>query len=204
MISGVVLAAGTSSRLGRPKQLLDLGGRPVLQHVVDAAVGAGLDEVVIVLGHAAREVASAVPPRGRVRIAVNPDFAEGQSSSLKVGLRAVDQSSEAVVILLGDQPGVRADAISAVVRGWREGRSEAAAIVQASYGGRPAHPTLIGRPLWTEVGRIGGDQGARALISRHPERRQLVEVDGDPPDDIDTEEDYRRVREAFNSEAGLS
>jgi molybdenum cofactor cytidylyltransferase len=194
VITGIVLAAGTSSRLGRPKQLLDLGGKPVLQHVVDAALAAPLDEVVVVLGHAAREIGDAVPPKGRVRFALNPDFEAGQSTSLRTGLRAADAGSKAAVVLLGDQPGVRVEAVAAVVSAWTKGGGK---VVQASYGGRPAHPTLFDRSVWADVDELAGDQGARSLLASHPHWVILVEVGGEPPADIDTQEDYLRVRAAF-------
>jgi CTP:molybdopterin cytidylyltransferase MocA len=199
VISGVVLAAGTSSRFGRPKQLLDLGGMPVLRHVLDAAVAGGLDEVVVVLGHVAREIVDAVPPTGRVRIASNPRYAEGQSTSLRTGLQAVDAESEAAVILLGDQPWVRPDAIAAVVRAFREG---AGPVVQASYGGRPGHPTLLGRGVWEPVvAEAEGDEGARAILARHAEWVAAVEVGGTPPEDIDTEADYARLLSRMDSDS---
>jgi molybdenum cofactor cytidylyltransferase len=191
----VVLAAGTSSRLGRPKQLLDLGGRPVLRHVVEAALASPLDRVVVVLGHREGEVAAALPRDPRLRIVSNPQYRRGQSTSLRAGLRAAGEAG-AAVILLGDQPGVRAEAIEAVVRAWREG---AGAVVQASYSGRAAHPTLLDRSVWEEVGEEAGDQGARDVLARHPEWRALVEVGGDPPPDIDTERDYEQVSRAYRN-----
>ncbi len=111
MISGIVLAAGSSSRLGRPKQLLELAGKLVLQHVVDAAAAAPLDEILVVLGHSAGEVADrlALPAHGRV--VLNPDHALGQSTSLQAGLRAAAPGADAAVVLLGDQPGIRPEAI---------------------------------------------------------------------------------------------
>ena len=190
MISGIVLAAGTSSRLGRPKQLLDLGGRPVLRWVLDAALAASLDEIVVVLGHDADEIRAAVPIHQRVRVALNPDYLEGQSTSLRTGLRALDDGSEAAVVLLADQPGIRADAVDGVIGAWRKG---AGPIVQASYGGKPAHPTLFSRELWPELEALTGDEGARSFIAAHGRHRSHVEVGGEPPDDIDTEADYRRA-----------
>jgi molybdenum cofactor cytidylyltransferase len=190
MISGIVLAAGTSSRLGRPKQLLDLGGRPVLQRVLDAALAASLDEILVVLGHMADDVEAAVTFEEGVRPVLNPDYREGQSTSLRTGLRAVHEGSVAAVMLLGDQPGVRPAAIDAVVAAWRSG---AGPIVQASYQGSPAHPTLVGRETWPELETASGDEGARGFIAAHSRERTLVEVGGDVPDDIDTEEDYRRA-----------
>jgi molybdenum cofactor cytidylyltransferase len=190
MISVVILAAGTSSRLGRPKQLLDLGGRSVLQRVLDAALAAGVDEVVVVLGHEADRIGATLSRSDRVRIAVNLDYLEGQSTSLREGLLAASNSSEAAVILLGDQPGVRTEAINAVVEAWRGGVGP---LVQASYRGRAAHPTLLARSFWPELASLAGDEGARGFIAANRSRRTLVEVGGSPPDDIDTEEDYRRA-----------
>jgi len=195
VISAIVLAAGTSSRLGRPKQLLALGGRTVLQHVVDAALAGEMDEVVVVLGAAADEIEAVVGPNPRVRFSRNPDFAAGQSTSLRAGLRAAG-TARAVLVLLGDQPGVRPDAIRAVAGAWREG---AGRVIQAAYGGRPAHPTLFDRSVWPELETLSGDEGARSLLDRHPEWRTSVEVGGDPPEDIDTADDYERVRAAFEA-----
>jgi molybdenum cofactor cytidylyltransferase len=194
VISGVVLAAGTSSRLGRPKQLLPLGRTTILRTVVDAALGAPLDEVVVVLGHAADQVRSTLPTVDRLRLVVNADFARGQSTSLHAGLRALNDGVVAMVVLLGDQPGIRSEHIAAMVRRYRERR---APIVQVSYSGTPAHPTLLARPMWAEVERSVGDRGARSIIERHGEDRDLVEVTGEPPPDVDTESDYRDVLRRF-------
>jgi len=190
------LAAGTSSRLGRPKQLLDLDGKAVLQHVLDAAEGGGLDEILVVVGHRATEIGAAVRLPPRARFVHNPDYAAGQSTSLRAGLRAADPASGAAVVLLGDQPGVLPAAIAAVVQAWRSGEGPAA---QASYGGRPGHPTLFDRSLWLDLERSTGDEGARSLLAVHPEWLRPVAAGDRPPDDIDTEEDYARVRAAFES-----
>ena len=190
------MAAGTSSRLGRPKQLLDLDGKAVLQHVLDAAEGGGLDEILVVVGHRATEIGAAVRLPPRARFVHNPDYAEGQSTSLRAGLRAADPASGAAVVLLGDQPGVLPAAIAAVVQAWRSGEGPAA---QASYGGRPGHPTLFDRSLWLDLERSTGDEGARSLLAVHPEWLRPVAAGDRPPDDIDTEEDYARVRAAFES-----
>src|SRR5687768_483328 len=140
-VSGIILAAGRSSRLGRPKQLLDLGGVPVLAHVLDNARAAGLDEVVLVLGHEAERIAAAVAARlDGVRVVVNPDFARGQSTSLHAGLRAVAAESAAAIVLLGDQPQVGPDVIGALVAAYRQTTSP---VVLPSYGGTPANPVLL-------------------------------------------------------------
>lgn len=190
MIVGIVLAAGTSSRLGRPKQLLDLGGQPLLVHVVDAALASPLDQVVVVLGHEAAQIGKVLPIHtARVRAVLNPAFASGQSSSLVAGLGALDRNVEAAVVLLGDQPGVRPEAVVAVVEAWRQGGR---AVVQATYGGRPGHPVLFARSMWPELTRLTGDRGARDLVAAHG-GRATVEMGSRPPEDVDTEEEYRRL-----------
>jgi molybdenum cofactor cytidylyltransferase len=192
VISGIVLAAGKSSRLGRPKQLLQLEGRPMLQHVVDVAHEARLDEIVVVLGHREDAVAAALRLPEEARTVGNPEYASGQSASLRAGLDALHPSSECAVILLGDQPRVPAEAIRTVVQAFR---STPAQIVRAMYGGVPGHPVLLGREVWEAVRRIGGDVGARDVIAGRAGDVLDVEVGDSPPADIDTWEEYERIRQ---------
>ncbi len=191
MIAGVVLAAGTSSRLaGRLKQLLPLGGRPITQHVIDAALAAGLDDVVVVLGHKAEEVRAGLELRPPARAVVNPDFQAGQSSSLRAGLRSLGPDIQAALILLGDQPGVSREVIRAVMEAYdRTGGP----VVRASYGGRAGHPVLLDRRVWAEVEAVEGDRGARDLMEQHPDWVVSLELGGHPPADVDTWSDYLRL-----------
>lgn len=171
-----------------------MAGKPVLQYVVEALQSSPVDEIVVVLGHRADEIAAAVPATDRARFAANPDYESGQSTSLRTGLEAASDRSEASVILLGDQPEVRAEAIAAVIEAWRDGRGPA---VQAAYEGIPGHPVLFARSVWFELEGAGGDEGARGILAAHPEWRALVEVGGSPPRDIDTQDDYERLRAEF-------
>ena len=191
MIGGVVLAAGTSSRLGRPKQTLVLGDRPVLQHVVDAAASAGLDELVVVLGHKAEEVGRVLRLPPGARTVVNPEFASGQASSLRAGFAALDARVHAGVVMLGDQPGVSPASLRGVVEVYRRGGGP---VVQATYGGRRGHPVLFDRSVWAEVAGQEGDLGAREALERHSEWVREAEVGGEPPADLDTWEDYQRLK----------
>lgn len=184
-VVGIVLAAGRGARMGRPKQLLPLDGRPMLQHVLDAAAAAPLDDLVLVLGHAAGEVRAALRPPPGTRVVVNAAHAEGQSTSLRAGLAAAPEGALAAVVLLGDQPEVRAEAVAALVAA--HARS-VAPVLRAAYGGRAAHPVLLGRAIWPAAMALRGDAGARALISR--EAVELVEVGGAPPEDVDTPADH--------------
>jgi molybdenum cofactor cytidylyltransferase len=189
-ISGIVLAAGSSSRLGQPKQLLDFEGKPLLQHAIDAMEKSGLYDVVVVLGHRADEVAAAVQIGPGTRTVVNPDYAQGQATSLRTGLSAVDERSDAAVVILGDQPAVNALMVRTIAETYQ---ATGGKVVQACFGGKPNHPTLFDRDLWLELQAVEGDQGARGVLKKHPEWVVRVELGGEPPADLDTWEDYERL-----------
>jgi CTP:molybdopterin cytidylyltransferase MocA len=189
-LSAVVLAAGASRRLGRPKQLLPLEGVPLAQHALEQAVGTGAGEVIVVLGHRADRVAEALTLPPAARVVVNPDFARGQAGSLLAGLRAARAGALAAIVVLGDQPRLRAEAVEAVIAAWLAGAGPA---VRAEYGGRPGHPVILGRELWPELQGLSGDRGARALLAARPAEVMGVEVGGEPPADVDTWDDYVRL-----------
>lgn len=190
-VSAVILAAGTSSRMGATKQLLPLRSAPLLQHAIDRASSAGLEEIVVVLGHAAEEIRAALTlPKG-ARTVVNPDYVSGQASSLRVGLAAVDSRSGAAVILLGDQPEIRPEAIRAVIERYRETEGP---VVRARYGDEPGHPVLFDRSIWEELAeRVEGDRGAGPVLEEHPEWVVWAPIEGPSPAEIDTPADFRRL-----------
>jgi molybdenum cofactor cytidylyltransferase len=183
--------------MGRPKLLLPLAGRCVLQHVVDAVVDSCLDELVIVLGaHAAEVRAALVLPADRVvRVTVNADYAEGQSTSLRTGLAALDPRAAAAAILLGDQPGIDSALIDAVAAAFvAAGAAAARPVYETAAGERvPGHPVFLHRRLWPACDALHGDAGARTVLAEHPEWVLEVPVAGAPPVDIDTPEDYDRT-----------
>lgn len=200
-LTGVVLAAGASARMGRPKQSLPVGDRCLLQRAVDAALASRLDEVIVVLGHCADEIraALALPAGSRARAIVNPDFARGQSTSLQRGLRAADARSQALAVLLGDQPFVSAGLIDRVAEAFLAAGSALARPVYPDAGGMPGHPVFLARRVWPQIEDLSGDQGARALLSARPDWLLEVPVEGDPPLDVDTWEDYQRVASGYGS-----
>ena len=189
MITGIVLAAGTSSRFGRTKQLLEHRGKPLVQHAVDAAAGAGLDEVVVVVGHEAERVELALRLLGNGRVVVNPRFEEGLSTSLAAGLGAAARESEAAVVLLADQPGVTAGQVRALAAAFLQSRAR---IVRLRFRDGPG-PSLLSREIWEEVRHVAGDIGAGALIDAHPDWVEEIAVDADAPPDVDTPGDLESL-----------
>lgn len=189
-VTGIVLAAGSSSRLGQPKQLLELDGRPLLQHAIDAMESSGLADIVLVLGHEAERVREAVRTGPGTRTVINPDYAQGQATSLRTGLASAGERARAAVVILGDQPAVNGLMVRTVVETYLDTGGK---VVQGSFGGKANHPTLFDRELWPDLMRIEGDQGAREVIRKHPEWIVRVEFGGNPPADLDTWEDYERL-----------
>jgi len=189
-VLGVVLAAGGSTRMGRPKQLAELDGRPLLAYALAAAAEAGLDRVVVALGGAATEVLDRVA-LGRAEPLVVEGWAAGMGHVLASALARAGDDWGAVVVLLGDQPLVGGRAMARVVEAWRAG---AGPVVTATYGGRPGHPKLFDRRLLPDLLRLGGDAGARDLVAAHPEWVHRVEVGDLGSDaDVDVEADLERV-----------
>jgi molybdenum cofactor cytidylyltransferase len=192
MIAAIVLAAGLARRMGRPKLLLDLQGAPVLRRTVERVLAAGLDETVVVTGPEAAPLRAALAGLP-VRWAVNPAPAAGQAGSIVAGVVALGPRVEAAVLALGDQPTVDPAVIRALVAAWREG---GASVVAPAYRDGQGPPVLFARAVFPELRALTGDAGARAVVARDRARRRLVPVDGPMPPDLDTEEDYARLRAA--------
>src|SRR5215475_1293952 len=189
-VSGLVLGAGASSRFGQPKQLLPFRGGALLGWVINQAERAmGLDEVVVVLGRAADEIREKVV-FGNAKVVENPVFGEGCASSYRVGIGALDPGSEAIMILLGDQPGVDPETINRVADEWRQGAGQ---IALASYQGRMGHPMLFAKPLFDKLVGLHGDKAAWKLVDANPGLVRVIPFDRPFPEDIDTVEDFQRV-----------
>jgi molybdenum cofactor cytidylyltransferase len=187
VVAGLVLAAGASRRLGRPKALLALGGRTLVARAAGAQLEAGLDPVVVVLGHAADEVRTSAglpSSEARLRIVVNPEWEEGMASSIRCGLEECGDA-DAVVIALADQPDTDAARVRAVVEAW-DGQAD---LVVPVGEGRPSHPVLFARALYRELRALRGDVGGRAIVELHWDRAIQVPLPALP--DVDTEADYR-------------
>jgi len=180
-VTGLVLAAGGSKRLGRPKQLLPYGGATLLDHVLATA------RDVCVIGGAAAEVREAIRFDG-VEVVENTDFGEGCSSSIAVALAAVDPRCEVLVLVLGDQPGVSAETVATLLTG----RAEAPIAVCAYDDGR-GHPLAFSRRLFPELRELHGDKAVWKLLDRRADEAVEVPVDGPIPRDVDTWDDYAQI-----------
>jgi molybdenum cofactor cytidylyltransferase len=191
MIAVIVLAAGASTRMGRQKLTLPLAdGRPLVRAAVEQVLAGDLDDVVVVLGREAEAVASAL--RGLpIRTVMNPRYAEGQSTSLRAGLDALAQGTEAAIVALGDQPLPHPRLLRQLVEAFRtSGRP----IVAPVYRDGRGNPVLFASSVFDELRRVEGDRGGRPVIARDPERVAEVPVDAPMPADIDTPEDYEAAR----------
>ena len=190
MIAGVVLAAGLSRRMGRPKLTLDLDGRPVIRHTVEALTGAGIEDLVVVVppASAALEAALAGLP---VRFAINPMPEAGQAGSVVAGVRALSPAAEAALVALGDQPHVPRAVLVGLCEAHRATRLP---IVAPRYREGRGNPVLFASAVFPELLRLTGDQGARGVIDADPTRVALVPFDLPMPRDLDTPDDYESVR----------
>ncbi len=190
-VAGIVLAAGSSSRMGRPKQQLPLRGKTLLECVVDSSLAAPLYKVVVVLGHHAEEIRPLLTGRD-VDVVLNADYASGQSSSIRAGLDAVRNEVDAVLFLLGDQPLVTAQTIRALLDAYQK---HPGPIVLPLFEGRRGNPVLFDRQTFSRIDSLTGDTGARVLFQEYA--GEIVEVPLLDPSihfDIDTEQDYRILR----------
>lgn len=174
--------------MGRPKQLLELDGKPMLQHTVDLAA-ARFEEVVLVLGHEADAIEEALDLPPGVRVVRNLDYESGQASSVKVGIAAVAAESEAAAVFLGDQPRMPGALVEEVIEAYR---SSAAPVVRPGTRDAPGHPVLVRREVFQQWSRLTGGEGARGLM--RGEDVHFVATSIPLPDDVDTPEDYERLR----------
>jgi CTP:molybdopterin cytidylyltransferase MocA len=193
-IGAVVLAAGSSSRMaGTQKLLLEVDGRPMVRHAIEAASEGGCHQVVVV--YASDEVGRAID--GAAEMVHNPDAANGMSTSLRVGLENLRSDMEAALVVLGDQPLVGSRAVSVLLRSWRrEGSRPAVAMAGSSAKQRWTPPVVLSRELWPDLLALEGDAGARQLLDKQPELLDIVPAAG-RPDDIDTPDDYAKIVRLF-------
>ena len=202
MISAIVLAAGEAKRFGSAKQLAVLNGKPLLQHTLDNLAASKVDDIVVVLGAYADEIRKRVD-FGRARVVMNPDFAQGMSTSIHAGLRAIPHADRAMIVL-ADQPFVRTSTFDALI-------ATAGTVVAPQYKGFRGNPVIVDRSLFDEMMEIRGDVGCRAIFGSHEVTKVIVDDAGvvqdidtplqdnvvEMPDLLETMVELRKKRQAF-------
>jgi molybdenum cofactor cytidylyltransferase len=189
MISAIVLAAGQATRFGQCKQLVLLGGKPLLEHVLESVRQSRVDDVVVVLGDHLAEIQGQIA-FGRERVVVNPDHADGMSTSIQAGLQALPSGTDAVMIVLADQPFVASRTLDLLIDEYRRVRPS---VVIPTFNGFRGNPVIVDKSLFAEMMGIRGDVGCRAIFGDHAETILKVPVnDRGVVTDIDTVEDLQR------------
>jgi len=191
-LAGIILAAGESSRMGTDKALLIYRGRTFLEVILSTLHGAGIDRVVVVLGHHAEETQRAVD-LSSAQVVVNTGYRRGQTSSLQAGLRALESDKLAAVVLcLVDHPAVSVETLRKLMKSFRMSGSS---VVIPTFQDQRGHPVLIGRALFAELKNLGPEQGANAVIRKHRAATQFVQVnDAGILTDVDDPETYRGLK----------
>ena len=198
-VTGILLMAGLSSRLGFPKALLPYGRKVLVERVLEQTLASRLDRVILVLGCQAPKILSALGSfqgSPRLQVVINRRYDRGLSSSIRAGLRVLDPSSSGVMFILGDQPLLNTATIDRLIRAFRRHRLP---VVVPLYGRRPGNPVIFGRELLPELQRLRGDTGGREIIRENPDR--VLNIPIRPQSigwDVDTWEDYDRTLKFFS------
>ncbi len=193
----LLLAAGESVRMGRPKALLSWQGGTVGEFQIEQLLAGGIERVVLVLGHQAEAVRRVAFPLARTTIVLNQDYATGKTSSVRAGLEAIPIHADAVLVLAVDQPRP-----AGLIRRLRQAHETSDALITVpSFGGRYGHPTIFSRELFPEMRNIREETlGLRAVRHRHRERTQVIETATRVPlIDINTPEEYQDALACFAS-----
>jgi molybdenum cofactor cytidylyltransferase len=188
MLSAILLAAGESKRMGKPKQLMPLGQSTILEQAIDNLLNSAVDEIIVVLGHRAEEIRKTIAAKP-VKIMVNPNYKEGMSTSIIAGLILTDPQSEAIMLALGDQPSVDSQTINHLIG---EFYNHDKGIAAPTYQGRRGHPIIFAIKYKEKLLELEGDIGGREIIKNHPDDVLEVAVGSESViSDIDTRDDYQ-------------
>ena len=189
-VAGVVLAAGSSTRMGRNKLFFDLGGETLLKRVVRRALDAGLDPVIVVVGHEAERARTELEGLSCTPVD-NPDHAQGINRSLRTGISHVPEHVRAAVVMLADMPFVTSDMVAGLVARYRE---STAPLVISAYGDVNAPPMLYDRALFPELRQMAGEGCGRQVVRRHRHEAVALSWPEAALQDIDVPEDYERIK----------
>jgi molybdenum cofactor cytidylyltransferase len=196
VISAIILAAGTSSRMGKPKLLLPFKGRSIIRVVAENVLASLVDEVLVVTGCYSNEVTGAIKDLP-VRIVNNPDYKKGQGTSLATGARWLSPETEAFLVFMGDQPLISPAIINSLINEFRKNKRPA---LRPVYNGQPGHPVIFDCSLISQVKLLQGDEGARKVLGNL--RKDQVEFSVPYPEvvfDVDTPEAYKKLTSLYPS-----
>ncbi len=193
-IGVIILAAGASSRLGRPKQSLLYKDKTLLQHAVEAALTSGLGPVIVVLGAGAETLQHEITEK-EVHLAVNSEWKEGMASSIRCGIKAlarIEPAAKGVILMVCDQPFVTVPLLNDLIAAHRK---TAKPVVACSYEGTFGPPVFFHHALFAELLQVKGDMGARGVVRQHADAVAVVPFP-EGTFDVDTEVDYERIKSA--------
>ena len=189
-ISALLLAAGESKRMGRQKLLLPFGTSTIIEQVVDNLLNSKIDEVIVVVGYRAAELVKRITSKP-IKIAVNPQYHQGMSTSIIAGLNLIDKRANAVMIVLADQPGIKSKVIDKLIE---EFHRHDKGIVIPTYQGNRGHPIIFSIKYKGAFLKLTGDVGGREIIDKH--REDILEIPVDSKGinaDVDTVSDYEQL-----------
>ncbi len=193
--AGIILAAGAAIRFGRPKQLLRLNDRYLIEWVLDAALNSKLNKIILVLGYAHQKILQALDQKlqySNLSVVINPEFKKGQSYSLRAGLSKVKDDFASVMFLLADQPMLNSAVINTILERYWETDKD---ICVATYRGKRKNPAIFSHRFYNQLMEIRGDIGARQLIEENPDNVLSVEIDNSLCFwDIDTPQDAQKLK----------
>ena len=189
-VAGVVLAAGSSIRMGRNKLFFELDGETLLRRVVRRAIGAGLDPIIVVVGHEGERARTELSGLSCTPVD-NPDHAKGINLSLRTGISQVPERARAAVVMLADMPFVTSEMVAGLVARYRE---NTAPLVISAYGDVNAPPMLYDRALFPELQRMEGEGCGRQVVRRHRDEAVVLSWPPAALRDIDVPEDYERIK----------
>ena len=194
--AGVILAAGESTRFGKPKQLLKLNDKYLLEWVLDAAIGSRLAKTLLILGHKHQEIITALGEKSRqpnLEVVINPVYQHGQSTSLQIGLSKIRDTFQSIMFLLGDQPMLDSETINTLLEQFWSSDKD---ICVPVFEGKRGNPVIFSQKFYGHLAELKGDIGARNVIRNHPDHVKEIEIDNPLCFvDVDTQSDYDKLVE---------
>lgn len=193
-VGSIILAAGLSRRMRKPKLLLDFHGKPVISYPVRLATKHRLYPIILVVGQYIHQMKERLSSYGNITYLYNPQCEQGMSTSLKLGFQSIEGDVDGVLIFLGDQPCVANEVIESLVMEFKENREAGIKVVRPRYDGKEGHPILFDKDLFHEFQSLEGDEGGKRILKKYKDAIKYIDFPvADWGKDIDTEEDYSNL-----------